>query len=402
MANDISATRGPLNPSMLRRAEPDEVKPAADEGGDKKRAVGNWSAEPKSTGAASWASKGAAARQRAQSTFNAAGAQPANVASVDPPFLPAGFDMNKAVEGLRQILTQQGVSPDMLQPGKVQNTAMTDFDGTLGASFNVPVFLRAKTDVMGPDGKELMKAGDYFKDDKGNDLMIRGMTGADVGGELNALKTKFPNLPWGSVTQDWHAFDDRALAMKTPLNKAVLKSLEEPTKNGPTGLVVITSRTTQDVAGGIRENLLQHTGNKFPMVGVVTTGAPEVQKALGVDSPTLTDGQRKAIVQMVAMTMLGGANLKSHRFYEDSVGNDAPALQSLSQKFPSVDTKVFLAQHHLNDTSTPALIGRSNGLGQFTDPRDGGVWTPDKITAFATSTPQPQFPPLQPARVEQH
>jgi hypothetical protein len=320
-------------------------------------------------------------------------------ASVDPAFLPAGFDMNKAVDGLRQILIAQGVPAESLQPGKVQNTAMTDFDGTLGRTADVPVFLRAKTDVTGPDGKLIMKAGDYFKDDKGNDLMIRGITGADVGKETAALKAKFPNLPWASVTQDWHAFDDRALAMKTPLNEKVLRSLEEPTKKGPTALLVITSRTTQDVAGGIRENILNKTGDKFATVGVVTTGVPDVQKALGIDSPTLTDGQRKAIVQMVAMTMLGGPALKSHRFYEDSVGNDAPAIASIPGKFPTVETKIFEADHNLDNTSTPKLVASSNGRGQAIDPRDGSLWTADKITAYASSDPQPLLPLLTPPLV---
>jgi hypothetical protein len=313
--------------------------------------------------------------------------------------VPAGFDMNKAVDGLRQILIAQGVPAESLQPGAVQHTAMTDFDGTLGRTANVPVFLRAKADVTGPDGKVIMKAGDYFKDDKGNDLMIRGITGADGKKELAALQAKYPNLPWSNVTQDWHAFDDRALALKSPLNTAVLKSLEEPTKKGPTALFVITSRTTQDVAGGLRENILNKTGNKFATVGVITTGAADVQKALGLDSPTLTDGQRKAMVQLIAMTMLGGPTLKSHRFYEDSVGNDAPAIQAVPAKFPGVETQVFLADHHPDNTSTPELIARSNGRGQATDPRDGSTWTSDKLTAFAASDPQPLLPLLTPAQI---
>jgi hypothetical protein len=335
---------------------------------------------------------------RAADGFSATTAAPPP-AGVDPAFLPPGFDMNKAVEGLRGVLQAQGVPADQLQPGKITNTAMTDFDGTLGATADTPVYLRAKADVVGADGKVTMKAGDYFKDDKGNDLMIRGITGQEVGNELKALQAKFPSLPWSNVTQDWHAFDDRALAMKTPLNKGVLDSLETPTKDGPTALFVITSRTTQDVAGGIRENVQRQAGNKFASIGVVTTGVPDVQKALGIDSPTLTDGQRKAIVQMVAMTMLGGQNnIKSHRFYEDAVGNDAPAIQALPAKFPGVDTKVFLAMHEQNNHSVPRLVARSNGQGQAVDAK-GALWTPDKLTAFATSDPQPTLPLLTPSTV---
>jgi hypothetical protein len=301
--------------------------------------------------------------------------------------------MDAAVAGMRRLLAAQGVSADALKPGAVTHTMMSDFDGTLGRSGSIPVFLRAKADVTDAKGDVVMKAGDYFKDDKGNELMIHGLTGADVSKDLASLQAKFPNLPWSDVTQDWSAFDDRALAMKTPLEDNLLRRIDQAPQG--TGLLVITNRTSQDVAGGLRENVLRATKGKLAMVGVLTTGAPEVQKALGIDSPALSDGQRKAITQMVAITLLGGAGaVKSHEYFDDSVSNDAPAIASLAAKFPTVDTRVFVAQHTLNGHSIAHLVAQSDGRGGFTDPRDGTVWTPAKIDAFGKSDPQPLLPRL--------
>jgi hypothetical protein len=332
---------------------------------------------------------------RAADSFTAAPPAPA---SVDPSFLPPGFDMNAAVAGMRRLLEAQGVSADALKPGTVSHTMMSDFDGTLGRSGSIPVFLRAKADVLDAQGNVVMKAGDFFKDDKGNDLMIHGLTGADVSKDLASLQAKFPSLPWSNVTQDWSAFDDRALALKTPLEDNLMRRIDEAPKG--TGLLVITNRTSQDVAGGMRENVLRATKGKLAMVGVLTTGAPDVQKALGIDSPALSDGQRKAITQMVAITMLGGtASVKSHEYFDDSVSNDAPAIASLGAKFPELDTRVFVAQHTLNGHSVPHLVAKSDGRGGFTDPRDGSAWTPAKIDAFGKSDPQPLLPRLTPSAV---
>lgn len=316
------------------------------------------------------------------------------VAPVDPSFLPAGFDMNAAVDGLRKLLVAQGVPESMLQPGAVKHTVMTDFDGTLGRSAHVPVFLRAKADVVGPDGKVTMKAGAYFQDEKGNDLMLHGLTGADVRKDLAALQAKYPNLPWAQVTQDWHAFDDRALALRTPLEGSMVRMLENAAPQ--TALLVITNRTTQDVAGGIRENVLHATAGRLAVTGVLTTGSAEVQKALGIDSPALSDGRRKAIAQIVALELFG-PGVTSHRYYDDSVSNDAPAITALAAKFTGMDVKVFEADHTLDNHAVPKLVAKSNGRGGFVDPRDGSTWTPEKVDAFAKSDPQPLLPQLTPA-----
>ena len=318
-------------------------------------------------------------------------------AAVDPPFMPVGFDVNAAVDGLRKLLVDQGVPLAQLQPGKALHTLTTDFDGTLGRSGNIPVFLRAKADVVDANGAVTMKAGDYFKDDKGNDLMLHGLTGVDVGNDMTMLKTKYPTLPWASVTQDWSAWDDRALTMKTPLEDKMVRRIKDAAKaTEPTASFIITARTNAQVAGGMHEAL---KARGTDVTGVICTGDAAVQKQLHVDDPKLSDGQRKALVQMIIVTMYGG--VKSHSFTDDGPGNDAASISSLAAKFPTTNVSVFQAVHVVGKNhSTPKLIAQSNGLGGFNDPRDGSAWTPEKIDAFAKSTlpPLPQLTPDSVAR----
>jgi hypothetical protein len=340
-------------------------------------------------------------------------------ASVDPPFLPAGFDWQKTVSGLRSILGGQGMPEALLSGNKLQHIMTTDFDGTFGRSGTIPVYLRAKTDLRDARGNVVMKAGDYFKDDKGNDLMIHGTTGFDVGADLKMLQTKYPNLPWtdaasgqSNVSQDWSEWDSRAKATSEKLEPSMVRRARDAAKaSEPSATFIITARTNAQVAGGMLENQAIQSingGPKANKLGVICSGDANVQQQLGVDDPKLSDGQRKAIIQM-ALVMMAGSNIKSTSFTDDGPSNDAAAIGSVSAKFPTLDVKVFQAVHHIGVdqdspqkspviSSKPVLVAMSDGLGGMKDPRDGSAWTADKLAAFSAS-PLPQLPQLTPDQV---
>src|SRR2546428_8572870 len=56
----------------------------------------------------------------------------APAAALTPPaWYPAGFDLDAAARGAKDILTAEGISPDTIGPGKADKVVFTDVDLTL-------------------------------------------------------------------------------------------------------------------------------------------------------------------------------------------------------------------------------------------------------------------------------
>jgi len=320
---------------------------------------------------------------------------------IDPAFLPTDFDMGAAVSAMRKLLLAQNpdLTEEMLRPGQVSRTWATDFDGTLGRSANIPVLLRANADVVS-DGKTLMKKGDLFRDPMTHEpLMLHALTGTDVAQDLKALQAKYPQLPWTAangdgttrslVQQDFSAFDDPVEAMQTPLESSLVRDLQgSANSRDKLASFVITSRTNSAVADGIHAALKARDADVW---GVITCGDPKVQAALGVADPNISDGQRKAIIQMILLSMLNPA---AHSWRDDSRGNTGRAIESLAAKFPGMDISVFDANHVPGQNhSEMQLVARSDGHGGFVDPRDGGEWTQQRLAAH-DAEPLPLLPQL--------
>jgi hypothetical protein len=352
---------------------------------------------------------------------------------VNPAFLPADFNMEQAVNGMRDLLLEQNpkLKPEMLEPGYVQNIWASDFDGTLGRSANIPVLLAASEDIVQTDagivglgtrrwaseadGKLLMRKDDLFADPKTQaPLMLHAMTSADTAQDLKFLQTvdpavpgsgKYKDLPWttslnadGSPSpaprnlfaQVWSGFDDPVMTMKTPIEPKMVRTLKQASQaDEVTASFIISHRMSTKIVPGMHAALLATNtkkdvaaGRTADVWGVIATGDPQVQAKLGITDPKLSDGQQKAIVQAILQTMLSARTMS---WRDDSRGNTGRAIEALAGMFPKTTIRIYDVDHVVGKNhSVPRLIALSNRRGQFQDMRKGmkgTLWTADKLAA---------------------
>jgi hypothetical protein len=312
-----------------------------------------------------------------------------------PAWMPAQFDMNKAVDGAKQMLIAQGEPAASIGPGLANRVVFTDVDLTL-LKTDTPTLLKHKV------------TGQYLHDPgTGKLLLLR-----DLGPELAALKAKYPAFNFDDYAPDFREFGSVAELLRMNAIPEDLRILKKSDADAKSRDFVITARS-DDIMIDALDLLLTQKG--VDINGVFAVNGPTAVSTLGMAdtnaNPTanppvpaawsLKSNQRKAVSMAAVLLAYGGQDhVKNVRFMDDGDDNLQAAMDLLPKMFPKIAFEFYDVEHKGRNHFKQRLIAKSGAGGELLDARSRKPFSVDAIKTYADNDlPIGYDPRLYPSHV---
>lgn len=289
-----------------------------------------------------------------------------------PAWYPRSWNLEKAAQGAAEILKAQGKPPSS-QPAK--RIVFSDADLTLlktTVGFN----------LADPQGKLVLNPA------TGKPILLE-IGGGKGGDNLEALKKKYPSLPWDTYSKAHAGYDDPDVVQRHQGIPETMKFLRASERHKGDEQYVITARWDERIPGAIDERLKKE---KVNLEGVFVALNDEQSKRLGF-TPEMTTPQRKALT-MAAMLKLRdpeSALIRKVTFMEDNDPNMRAAMDLLPKLFPKVRFEFVDVVHQGGGRFVRHPIAHSEGNGPALVDKKGRPFTQQQVEGY-TSPDKPWDP----------
>jgi hypothetical protein len=246
-----------------------------------------------------------------------------------PQWVPEGFQLSRAAKSMTELLAKRG---EPIAPAKT--LVVTDADHTV-LQTKAATLLRDQT------------TGELARHPLTGDVI---RIGAEIDAERAALQQQFPQLPWASLVNDFHEFDDALDIAQSPTIAPMISTLRASQRDPDARQYLITARQSNEALAAL-ENMSGR--ERLGLDAVFSANAKTEVQALGVEGVKLGTAEHKALMiaaLVEAHRTSAGSAPERVTFYDDGDDNLARARELLPALFPGVKFE-FVDVVHVGDGS---------------------------------------------------
>jgi hypothetical protein len=269
-----------------------------------------------------------------------------------PSWYPANFDVKAAAVGARDILLEQGLPPGELD-SPVERLVLSDADFTL-IKTTTPVFLTHKV------------TGERLQDPAtGHALELHETPGKNLAALLKETQARLPAVNVAEFAFDFSRLGSAGELLHQKPIAAAVNELKRSNRDALSRDFVVTARSGEAVAGGLKQSLGQHGAS---LDGVLTVNNTQQAARLGIPENLTTEG-KKALAMAALLELMGPreASVRHVKFMDDTDANLVAAMTTLPRLFPRVAFEFVDVVHKGGGRFELEVVARSNKKGELVD-----------------------------------